>query len=454
MLAGWNKNKVCFDAAKTSALYNNSEHRSRIMQSQFGMPTVTGLHVNEGEGTETVGNNMSLYEQLTVSSHRFAQLSDPCRTSTASSYADHSMLKATQHSSPSLPLSFLPISGKIQSFACPFFGTIEGTAVRENKPNDATRWQAVAASDVLLKSITVATMKEKLDGTTQKGSAKCLGALPPNKSNDNKKEFTQIVTGQDSPCADLMLLVKGAQCLSIGNSLHRAAVCKEEELSPQFEARTGCDSETIVPLFDSQALGQIELHGEQDAENMETSGVGHISQAQDQVMLLDGPISAQMQGEGCIVTKEIVQDVRLCGASASASIQERDSICCKEPVAPGHDARISRTAQEIVLLTLDVPVGYGTANCSVGMYCKICEGSVIEGSCKCKIAGVSLMDIQIRDDTCDPEAGCAIPISPKSVIQAVGQLRFWKARLALIRLGSHALSSFFLRSHLTTCTSL
>ncbi|MCO5599508.1 hypothetical protein L7F22_053613 [Adiantum nelumboides] len=410
MLAVWNKNKVCFDAAKTPALYNNSEHRSRIMQSQFGMPTVTGLHVNEGEGTETVGNNMSLYEQLTVSSHRFAQLSDPCRTSATSSYADH-------------------------SFTCPFFGTIEGTAVRENKSNDAARWQAVAASDVLLKSIAVATMKEKLDGTTREGSAECLGSLPPNKSNDNKKEFTQIVTGQDSPCADLMLLVKGAQCLSIGNSLHRAALCKEEVLSPQFEARTGCDIETIVPLFNSQALGQIELHGEQDAENMEISGVGHISQAQDQVMLLDGPISAQLKGEGCIATKEIVQDVKLCGASASASasasIQESDSICCKEPVFPGHDAKVSRTAQEVVIL--DVPVGYGTANCSVGMECKICEDSVIEGSCKCKVAGISLMDIQIRDDTCDPEAGCAIPISPKSVIQAVGQLRFWKARLALIR---------------------
>ncbi|KAI5076398.1 hypothetical protein GOP47_0008463 [Adiantum capillus-veneris] len=429
----WNKNTVCFDAAKM-ALCDNSKH---ILQPQLGTTSITGLHVNEGEGAEM--NRMSLYEQLTVSSQRFAQLSDHCRPSVACSCAEHLMFKANQHSSSSLPLAFLPQSDKVQRFTCPFFGTIEGSGVCESKFNDAARRQPVVINDILLKTIAAATTSGNLDGTAQKRSEKCLGSLPPNGSNESKKEFTPLVSGQGTPCADVMLLVKGAQCLSLGdNSSHSAAMYKEGVLLPWSEACTGSDNKMAVSTFDLRlrALVQNEAHGEQGAKHSGIFGVGHIAQPEDKVMLLEGPIDAQMQNESCsserrIAAEENDLDTTLWCAAAGASLPGSDSRLCKVPVLPDHDAKGSSRAHEIVLPISDVAVGHSTAN--VGMDCRTCVVSAMAGSCKCKIAETSFNDIQMKDDTGDPEAGCVTPISPKSVIQRVGQLRFWKARLALIR---------------------
>lgn len=420
-----------FDAEIMNTLSDNSEHRSRIMRQELGIRTISGC----GERAEMGGNRMSLYEQLTVSAHRFAKLSESCRPSSAAfSSLEHSILKENQQSSSSLP--FLPPLDKPQSLTCPFFGAPEGSTVCESRSNDAARSQPAVSSDVLHKTVAVTTAGENRDYRSKEHVARSeehLALLPPNHPNQNKEVFISLVSGQDTPAADVMLLVKGAESLSIADGLRGVSTRNVEVFPAQSEDCTcvGIGSKQVVSTVDvplkaltqdyNASEGKQDVKQEASSEHrlhqVETLEVGHTPQSQDEGMPFDAALDAQDQGEccnseQCIVRDERDYDASSRGATAHASPEERDSMCCNMDLelAPlDRDAKLLKRTQESLLPILDAMAGGCIDNAEAPN------------------------DIQAENGLNNIEVGGAPSISPKSVIQTVGQLRFWKARLALIR---------------------
>lgn len=131
---------------------DDKENKGRETQPLIEMaPLFTSLHVDKAGKTGLMINRVPFYEQFTVSPQRFTQFSAPCRPSAAHFFcSEECVLKECHHLSPS-HIRVVPPSMKAQGFACPFFGTMDDTAVCDSKP---------AGCNTLLD--TVATMTTKV----------------------------------------------------------------------------------------------------------------------------------------------------------------------------------------------------------------------------------------------------------------------------------------------------
>lgn len=478
--------KAFSDAVAMKTASGDEGDSGKKMQHKGGPPLVesgtlfTRLHVNESEKAGSRApprNKMALYEQFTVPSHRFVP--SPCESAAAHPYPEQYEPKEYQssHSSPCTPS--VPPFIKAHNYMCPSFGTSDGTSICGNQSQEAP-WQQLAAGGALLDNVAAARTSSNFKCMSEK-KAKEFSAPVLSSDTFHDKTACSMLAHEQGLCGsvadNVAKLVKRAQILTIGDGLQEAAgasKAKWEESAPQTQGCSTAGGESAEVnrkvVFHVTDEGH-KMASKQDEDtssykpNKETSKSLPGDSGCQQSGFIDlrkWPQSKGSDHEGKRVHGPSTADVEIqsqCGITGECTdMGEKELNCPKESLCnASHPHKslaeysfISKKESEVLLSNRDTVsftkaisekiVGANTGEIlgqmphhSAGNKCGRFGETETPSNCSGEAAELSQHDIGTRRSSHDLELLSAPHLSPKAVIKAVGQLRFWKARLALLR---------------------
>ncbi|KAH7444583.1 hypothetical protein KP509_02G084100 [Ceratopteris richardii] len=238
------------------------------------------------------------------------------------------------------------------------------------------------------------------------------------------------------------------ECLSVGDVSLCSPACDEECLSAQPEVcmALGDDPKgsTLTDKVSPKVLEQVQTishgHEKNDFINIcfPEAESSKRRRTLNEVALLNTCVGVQVESktherEDSLGSKHVELDELIHSTTAHASQHDDDLVGCKTRLEMGlqsHDNVLIKRIQNDVSSVL---AGESTELVAIGENCRVYDESMSGGSSKLKVAGKLPKHLGAGNGHNDLNNGHPSPLLPNSVIQAIGQLQFWKVRLTLLR---------------------